>query len=229
MTAELEQVLSQIPMFSGLAAEDRQRLARVGRVRLYVRGQAIFHAGDPADCFHSLVRGRVKIVRTQPSGKEVILAILGAGDPVGAVAVYRGMPFPANAEALEDTVVVSIPRPDFYELLDRTPSLVRGLLLGMTQRLIELTARLSSLGSGRVEQRLARLFLRLAEDTGRPQQDGVLVPLRLSRQELADLTGTTIETCIRTMSRWNKDDIVRTVDGGFLVADLDRLRSLGAS
>ena len=88
--------------------------------------------------------------------------------------------------------------------------MVRGLLLGLTHRLVELTNRLTELTGGRVESRFARLFLKLAQDLGRPAPKGTFIPLPLSRQELADMTGTTIETCIRIMSRWGKDDIVPT-------------------
>ncbi|MDO8534280.1 MAG: Crp/Fnr family transcriptional regulator, partial [Xanthobacteraceae bacterium] len=96
---------------------------------------------------------------------------------------------------------------------------MRGLLLGLTHRLVELTNRLTDLTGGRVEARFARLFLKLAKNLGRSAPDGTLILLALSRQELADMTGTTIETCSRIMSRWGKDDIVRTEKEGFVVLD----------
>jgi CRP-like cAMP-binding protein len=154
-----------------------------------------------------------------PSGKDIILEIFGPGDPLGAVAVYEGRPFPASAVALEDTACILVPRAAFFALLEAHPSLVRGLLLGLTHRLVELTNRLTDLTGGRVEARFARLFLKLAQDLGRPVPDGTFIPLALSRQELADMTGTTIETCIRIMSRWGKEDIVRTEKEGFVVLD----------
>ena len=118
--------------------------------------------------------------------------------------------------ALDDTTCVIIPRPAFSGLLDSNPSLVRGLLLGLTTRLVELTNRLAELTGGRLEPRFARLFLKLASETGRAERGGTFIPLALSRQELADMTGTTVETCIRIMSRWNKDAIVRTEKDGFV-------------
>jgi CRP-like cAMP-binding protein len=121
--------------------------------------------------------------------------------------------------ALEDTTCVIIPRPAFFRLLESNPSLVRGLLLGLTTRLVELTNRLAELTGGRLEPRFARLFLKLASETGRAERGGTFIPLALSRQELADMTGTTVETCIRIMSRWNKDAIVRTEKDGFVVLD----------
>jgi CRP/FNR family transcriptional regulator len=163
-----------------------------------------------------------------PSGKDLILEVFGPGDPLGAVALYMDRPFPATAAALEDTTCVVIPRATFFRLLETNPSLVRGLLLGLTTRLVELTNRLAELSVGRIEGRFARLFVKLAREMGRADRGGTFIPLPLSRQELADMTGTTIETCIRIMSRWNKDSVVRTERDGFVVIDrtaLERLTS----
>lgn len=131
-----------------------------------------------------------------------------------------------SAGALEDTTCVIIPRTALFRLLESNPSLVRGLLLGMTTRLVELTNRLVELTGGRIEPRFARLFLKLAAQTGRPERGGTFIPLGLSRQELADMTGTTVETCIRIMSRWNKDAIVRTEKDGFVILDRPGLEAI---
>src|SRR5262249_11499642 len=131
------------------------------------------------------------------------------------------------AVALEETVCVVIPRAVFFALLEQHPSLVRGMLLGLTIRLIELTNRLAELSGGRIEPRFARLFLKLAAEMGRPDRGGTFIPLALSRQELADMTGTTIETCIRIMSRWGKQGIVRTDKDGFTVLDQSGLETIG--
>lgn len=79
-----------------------------------------------------------------------------------------------------------------------------------------------------MEARIARLFLKLGENMGRATPEGVAIPMALSRQELADLTGTTIETCIRIMSRWGKDDIVRTGKDGFVLVDKNALEEVAA-
>jgi CRP/FNR family transcriptional regulator len=104
--------------------------------------------------------------------------------------------------------------------------MVRGLLVGLTHRLVELTTRLTELTGGRVEGRLARFFLKLAENMGRDSGHGIFIPLALSRQELADMIGTTIETSIRIMSRWGKDGIVLTEKDGFVIADRSALEAL---
>jgi len=233
-----EDLLRTTPIFSRLSPDDRRKIAAVATVREFGRGETIFEQESASDAFYAITAGRVKIFKMMPNGKDVILEIFGPGDPLLAhtpgehvseqelqgaarvldtVAAYMGRPFPACAAALEDTTCVVIPRADFFRLLDQHPSLVRGLLLGLTTRLVELTNRLAELTGGRIEPRFARLFMKLADEMGRAERGGIFIQLPLARQELADMTGTTIETCIRIMSRWGKEDIVRTEKDGFVV------------
>ena len=218
-------VLATVPLFRRVSQEDRERLAMVAQVRAYERGDALFAEGDPSDFFFVVITGRAKIFKHTPAGNELILELFGPGSPIGAVAVYEARPYPASAQALEPTTCLLIPRRDFFELLEHHPSLVRGLLSSLSHRLVELTSRLAELTGGRVEVRFARLFLKLADQLGRSGPDGVFIPLPLSRQELADLTGTTVETSIRIMSRWGKDDVLRTEKDGFVVLDRPALEA----
>ena len=227
-TAEAEAVLKVTPVFRKLSAADLHTIAQEATVKRYEKGQVIFEQETPSDAFYTIAAGRVKIFKMLPSGKDMILEIFGTGDPLGAVAAYDGRPFPASAVALEDTVCIVIPRAAFFRLLEQHPSLVRGLMLGLTIRLVELTNRLAQVSGSRIEPRFARLFLKLAVEMGRPDRGGVFIPLTLSRQELADLTGTTIETCIRIMSRWGKEDVVRTEKDGFVILDRQTLEAMAA-
>ena len=223
-----EELLRAIPMFRRVSPEDRQRILDVARVRHFDRDETVFEEGQPSDFFPLVATGRVKVFRTTPAGKEIILEIFGAGDPLGAVAVYESKPFPASAIALEPTDCLIIQRRDFFGLLESQPSLVRSLLVGLTHRLMELTRRLTELTGGRVETRFARLFLKLGAEMGKndASRGGVFVAMPLSRQELADLTGTTIETAIRIMSRWNKENVVLTDRDGFVIVDHETLKSI---
>lgn len=225
---DVEALLRATPVFRRLAPEDRATVAQAATVRRYEKGATIFEQGTPSDAFFTIAAGRVKITKMLPTGKDLIIEVFGTGDPLGAVAAYDGRPFPASAIALEDTTCVVIPRAAFFRLLEEHPSLVRGLMLGLTARLVELTNRLAEFSSGRIEPRVARLFLKLAREMGREERGGLFIPLPLSRQELADLTGTTIETCIRIMSRWGKQDIVRTEKDGFVVVGVKALETIGA-
>ena len=230
-TPSVEDALRRTEVFRRLSPADRTRVAAVARLRVHPRGMMIFTEGDPSDAFLAIVEGRVKIFKSTPGGKELILEIFGPGDPLGAVALYEGAPFPASALALDDTTCLRIEQPDFFRLLEAHPPLVRGLLSGLTIRLAELTRRLAELTGARVEARFARLFLKLAEQIGRPDpgRGGVFTPMPQSRQELADLTGTTIETAIRIMSRWQKEHVLLTEKDGFVLIDRAGLEETAAS
>lgn len=223
-----DELLRKVLFFRRLAPEVRARVAAVSHLRTHERGDLIFAEGDPAHAFMLILGGRVKVFKATPGGKEIILEIFGAGDPLGAVAVYEGAPFMASALTLEPTEILSIDHRDFAQLLEANPAFVRGLLSGLTIRLAELTRRLAELTGARVEARFARLFLKLDEQIGRDERNARFVAMPLSRQELADLTGTTIETAIRIMSRWQKEEVLLTEKGGFLVVDRAALEDAAA-
>lgn len=225
---ELDALLAATPVFRKLSPPDRRTVAQAATLKRYEKGQTIFEQATPSDAFYTIASGRVKIFKMLPSGKDIILEVFGQGDPLGAVAAYDGRPFPASAVALEPTACVVIPRPVFFRLLEEHASIVRGLMLGLTVRLVDLTNRLAEMSGTRVEPRFARLFLKLAGEMGRPGHGGTFIPLALSRQELADMTGTTIETAIRIMSRWGKEAILRTEKEGFVICDPRTLEATAA-
>jgi CRP-like cAMP-binding protein len=227
--ASVEELLRSSTLYRNLSGEDQKRLAGVSLARAYEKGETIFSEGDAPDYLVTIARGRVKVTKTLPAGKEIILEIFGPGDPVGAVVAYEGKPYPASAVAIEHSECILVRRREFFALFERHPSFVRGFLTGMAQRIVELTRRIPEVAGGRVETRFAHLFLKLADRVGRPQAGGRFVAMALSRQELADLTGTTIETCIRIMSRWGKEGIVATERDGFLVRDQRALERLAES
>ena len=222
-------MLRKVDMFRRASPEDRQRILEVSKVQHFARGAQIFQEGDPGDTFLAILEGRVKVFKAAPNGKEIILEIFSKGDPLAATAVYESRDLPASAMALEDTACLAIGRADFFALLERHPALVRALLSGLTMRLVELTKRLAELTSGKVEARFARLFLKLASQIGKPDRGGIFVAMPLTRQELADLTGTTVETSIRTMSQWQKESVVRTEKDGFVIVDQRQLESIAES
>jgi CRP/FNR family transcriptional regulator len=229
MSTPSADVLARMPLFRRVRPEDLQRIASVSTVRDYARGELVFDQGDPSESFYVVIAGRVKVFRRAPNGTDLILEIFGAGEPLGAVAAFEARPYPASADALEPSSVLLIPRESFFALLESHPLLVRGLLGGLSLRLLELTKRLSELTAARIDVRLARLFVKLGDQLGRPDRGGLFVPLALTRLELAELTGTTVETCIRVMSRWGKEELLRTEKDGFVIVDRAALQALAES
>jgi CRP/FNR family transcriptional regulator len=215
--------LKSLPVFRGLAPEDQRRVATMASLRDYQRGDYLWRAGDPADYLTLILRGRVKIVRHAEDG-DVILEIFGEGEPVGAIAVYNYMPYPASAICLEPVSLLLVPRRDYFELLDRHPEFARAVIRELTKLVVALTRKLEEMRGQRVEVRIGQLFLSLADRMGRETRDGFEIPLQLSRQEVADLVGTTVESAIRVMSRWGREGVLLTGHKHFIVPSLDRLR-----
>jgi CRP-like cAMP-binding protein len=222
----IDDAFRAVALFRALSGDGRARLAEVSALRFYEKGEALFAEGDTSDFLYTILSGHAKVIKSIPSGKEVILEIFGPGDPIGAIAAYEDRPYPATAVAIERTSCLLVRRAPFFGLLQRHPTLVKGFILGLTQRIVELTKRIPEVAGGRVETRFAHLFLKLADKAGRPGPEGTFIPMALSRQDLADLTGTTIESCIRIMSRWGKEGTVRTEKEGFVLLDRPALEKL---
>lgn len=214
-----------LPMFRGLPAEDQRRIEAIAMLRDVRKGDIVWGAGDPAETLTLIVSGRVKIVRHGAAG-DVILEIFSRGEPVGAVAVYNRIPYPASAIAMEPTTLLCLPATAWFDLLERHADLSRDLILELTRLNLSLARKLEEMRGQRVEVRIAQLFLGLAERTGRQTPAGTEIPVALSRQEVAELVGTTVETAIRTLSRWNRERLLVTGDRRFLVPSCEKLRSI---
>jgi CRP-like cAMP-binding protein len=217
-----------IPLFQALKPVERDALRPLVRIRNFEDGEVIFREGDPGTWFHFILAGRVKIDKAAADGRDLLLEILGPGDPVGAVAAYEERAFPATAVAMEASSLLSLPRQEFFAVIANNPVLSRGLLSGLTRRLMELTRRLAE-RSARAEYRVARVLLTLADRVGRAEGETWVVPVSLSRQEIADMVGTTQETAIRIMSRWAKEGIVETTPEGFVIARRGSLEEIPAA
>ncbi len=219
--------LQAVPLFSALNPSERALLAPHCRVRGCEKGDVLFAEGDPARELCFVILGRVKVVKAA-QGRDIIVGIFGPGEPVGVLAAFEERTFPATAVAIEPASVLEVPAQELFALIDAHPEMARRLLQGLIVRQLEMTRRMADL-SGSVEYRMARLFLTLAERAGRRSGEAAEIPLALSRQEIADLCFTTVETAIRTMSRWGKEGIVLTHPEGFTVPDVEALRRLTAA
>ena len=213
-------------VFAALPAAEIAALAAVAREHSYRARDFVFREGDESGWFWLVRTGRVKILRQSPRGEEIVLELLGPGEPFGAVAVLEGRPYPASAQAMETTTAVGIPRAPIVALAERHPTLVREMALMLARRLRTAHDSVKSLASDPVEARLASRLIKLAEREGAHDPRGLLLPFHLTRQTLADMCGTTVETTIRVMSRWIRKGIVIDEDGRLIVASLDTLREI---
>lgn len=205
-------------IFSGLSEGELEELARMVVERLFETGQSVFWEGDPAEWFYVLAEGRIKVVKHSSQGKEFIVAFFGPGEVFGEVAVFEDKPYPASAEAMTEARVLGIRRHDFLSFLSRNPKIALRIINLLGGRLREAQSRLKDLAGERVEQRLASTLLMLSSKLG--------PTLPFTRQEIADMAGTTTETAIRCMSRLKDGGIIRSERGKIIIADAEKLRLL---
>src|SRR5262249_49754000 len=227
--AGLVEFLRASAVFASVSARELASVATLAREQTYRARDVVFDEAERASWFCIVRSGRVKIVRQSRAGKEVVLDVLGPGEPFGAVAAIEGRPYPASAHTVEPTVVVKIPSDAVRALTDRYPAIIREMALMMGRRLRTAHDSMKSLAVDPVEARLASTLLRLAERDGERGPKGVSLPFHLTRQTLADMTGTTVETAIRTLSRCLKDGLVRDDGAHLILLNVAGLRAIADS
>lgn len=218
--------LRAVPTFAGLADSSLEPLARRARPRFFHKGTEILREGEPGHGFYLVVNGRAKMVRSLPNGRCLVLGLFGPGDLFGVVSTLGDRTCDASIVALDSISCLVIERDRLFQLFEEHPKLVGEILPVLTGRLVECKNCIVEMSCYRVEKRFAHLLLKFADSVGQTLPEGIFIPIPLSRQELADMTGTTIETCIRIMSRWSKGGVVETKKDGFLVKDRAALGEL---
>lgn len=203
-------VLRRVGLFAGLDAEALEAVASSSHERRFARDDVLFREGEEATHAHVVGWGRLRLEQTTADGQTVVLRYMGPGDLLAAVAVLRRIPLPATAAAVEDGLLLSWSAPRLADLMERHPRIALNTVEVVGGRIEELQTRLREVATQRVERRIAATLLRLAAQTGRRTEAGVEIPFALSRQDLAEMTATTLHTVSRTLSAWDQDGIVES-------------------
>ncbi len=201
-------LLAATPFCAGLSPGQLETLAAAGRTRRAARGAFLFLQGDPAAELLVVLSGRARLTQLTLDGQQVLVRFSGPGDVIGALAVTGAVEYPVSAEAVEPITVLAWDGAALAEQMAAAPALAANLLRMMAGRIQELQEQVRELATERVERRIARALLRLVQQTGRRTPEGILLDLPLSRQDVAELTGTTLYTVSRTLSRWEQEGIV---------------------
>ena len=211
-----------------LAASAREALLGIARPRRAARGETLLADGTAPESFFVVTSGRLKMCRPTSAGRNLILALAGPGEPVGVSGALSGEASTASWEAVrgrQRAAGGAAPGP-LRAARPSGRSWSLELLPWLTRQLMECRNCLVETSCSRVESRFAALFLGLAEKAGQLVEGGAAIALPLSRQDLADLTGTTLETAIRVMTRWARQGVVATRRDGFVLLDRARLEAL---
>jgi CRP-like cAMP-binding protein len=220
--------LKKIDLFKNLSDDELKELEPYLVTSSYKKKKEIFSEGEPPEWFFIVSKGKVKITKLSHEGKEIILEIISPTDIFGGVAVIRGFPYPANAVAMEDTEALKISRKNLMRLVDRFPNLMYCIALQLGDRMKSSYDSLKNIALERVEARIAALLLKLSKKVGVDTDKGTLIDMRLTKQDVADMVGTTVETSIRTFSKFKKEGLVTVADGKFFIKDRKALAELSS-
>ena len=220
--------LRKIDLFKNLSDEELKELEPYLSAISVRKKEGIFSEGDPPEWFYIVSKGKVKITKLSHEGKEIILEIISPTDIFGGVAVLRNFPYPANAVAMENSELLKISRKNLMRLVDRFPNLMYCIALQLGDRMKSSYDSLKNIALERVEARIAALLLKLANKVGTDTKEGLLIDMRLTKQDVADMVGTTVETSIRTFSKFKKQGLLSYADGKIVIKDRAGLMSFSS-
>jgi CRP-like cAMP-binding protein len=209
-TAELSRQLGHVPLFQGLAADVMARIRDRARVQEIGAGELFFNEGDAADAFFVLTSGRVKLTQLTPEGHQVVLRIIGAGDVFGGAGAFGDLTYPIGAAAVEPARALVWTSEVMRRVLETESRVAFNAVQFVAARLHDLQRRHRQLMTERVERRVARALLRLIHDAGRRVDAGVAIDFPVSRQDIAEMTGTTLFTVSRLLSAWEQRGILHS-------------------
>lgn len=219
-------IIGRLPFFHHLPAEAIIKINDLFHDHDFSLGERIYLEGDQADHLYLVAKGKVKLVRSTSSGREVLLDILPGGEYFGTLTVFGGRAHTETAIAQTDCCILQISSVDFERILAKHPDVMRKVLEAVSKRLAESQEIVRQLSAYTAEQRIASALLRLAGKLGEARSQGVLIQLPFSRQDLAAMTGSTTETVSRIMSRFVEDGLVKSGRKWVTIKDMNRLEEL---
>ncbi len=222
-------ILAALPIFSGLGERDWDKIIDLFSERQYQKDDYIFLEGEAPEALYIVRSGKVKVLRHSTDGKDVVLRVCSTGAMLGTVATFDGGGYPGTAQAIEECTLLVIARNDVLTLVNRYPVFALAVIADLGGRLRSSAEQIRSLAVERVEQRIARVLLKLAESGGCDVPEGRVIEMPLTRQDVADMTGTTVETAIRVMSKFRRMNLVRTRRGKVVLVDRDMLQEIAES
>ena len=198
----------QTTLFHGLERDEIEMVCQEGAVRKILKGEFFFIQGDPAEYLFLLIQGRVKLTQSDPDGQQVLMRAIGPYSFFAAVALSQHGIYPVTAEAMEDCAAIAWSKTSLARFTSQYPVLSANAIQLFADSVKEFQERFRQMATERVERRLARTLLRLAGQTGKKTPEGVLIDLPLTRQDLAEMTGTTIFTVSRLLTAWENQGLI---------------------
>lgn len=201
-------IIKGLSIFDGLDDAARTEVLTGAASKRYPAGQPVFEQGAPAEHFFVLLFGRLRVTQVTPEGQQMIVRMVNPGDLFGIAKALRRPDYPGTATAVTESLAVAWPMDAWDTLLQRFPTIAISAMQTMGNRLQEAHTRLRELSTEEVERRVAHAVLRLAAQTGVKETKGIRIDFPVTRQDIAEMTGTTLHTVSRILSAWEGEGLV---------------------
>lgn len=208
--------LRNIQLFSSLSDEELDQVCSKVIVEEFKKNEIILHEEDTNDFMYIILLGKVKVIQTTEDGKEIILAIHKADELFGEISLIDGKTSPATVLATEDSLIAIISKNEFYSLLSNQGKVLEKFLQILCSRLRESWKRIQILNLKNSSDRIKMLFLMLSYDNGKKTPEGIILNIKLTHQNIADMAGLTRETVTRVLDKWQKSGEITILKNKFI-------------
>jgi CRP/FNR family transcriptional regulator, nitrogen oxide reductase regulator len=195
-------LITDLPMFAGVGGDRLDEILNEAQSLRYAKGTNVFEQDAPATSFFILLDGHLRVAKLTPAGQQVVVRFVAPGEIFGVAKAIGRTTYPATATAVVDSVALVWPSVAWPRLIEKNPALATNALQTVGSRLQEAHTRVVEMSTEQVERRVAHALLRLAKQAGRKVEEGVRIDFPISRQDVAEMTGTTLHTVSRILSAW---------------------------
>lgn len=221
--SQIKQQLSEVPIFKELSTQELDTIVEIAQPRFYKSKMYAFMQGDILDRVFFINSGKVKIYKTDSSGREQIVSVLETGEMFPHAGFFRKGQYPAHAEVMEDSQLIVIPINKFEEILVAYPLLSIKLFRVLGEKIVDLQARLEEQILHNTYEQIIMLLLRLCKTNGEKMKQGFKLTTHFTNKEFANMIGTSRETVSRTINYLKKKDYLSVDDDGCYLIDHEKL------
>jgi CRP-like cAMP-binding protein len=219
-------LISDLPVFAGLSSEALEDILRYAHTRHYAKGVAVFSQNEAAHSFFLLLHGRLRVTQVTPHGEQIVVRFVSPCDLFGVAMALGRNDYPGTATAIVDSLALLWPSAAWPKMIGRHPALAANAMRVIGGRLQEAHQRLREISTEDVERRVAHAVLKLVDEAGKASTGGTTIDFPLSRQDIAEMTATTLHTVSRIVSAWEAAGVIEGGRQRIAVRDRARLQTI---
>jgi CRP/FNR family transcriptional regulator len=218
--------LKSLPIFSELSIEQLRKISEIGLIRKYLKAENLFRSGDFYRGFYILLKGIVKVFDLNEDGKETVIHIVKPVNIFADIPLFEGKNYPVSAAAIEESIVLFVPKEEFINLIKKNPEISLKMLAGFAKRMKTLVKQIEDLSSKEVINRLAKYIIKEVKKSGTENLPEPFIKLAAPKSVIASYIGTITETFSRTLNKLQSEEIIRVQGKKIFITDFNKLRKL---